>query len=138
MTSFKSCSILGHLLRTPYTLGLDLGLKWVGYVMASASPLKSLIIKKKGAVKRRDLISFLGQIKPKTIVVIGISSDIDGKYNYNNKLTDEEATLIKDLVVFYQDEFNSSQEAEQLVGNSKLAIQAMSAQIILERFLNEN
>ena len=119
-------------------LGLDLGLKWVGYVMASASPIKSLIIEKKGAVKRRDLISFLGQIKPKTIVVIGISSDIDGKYNYNNKLTDEEATLIKDLVVFYQDEFNSSQEAEQLVGNSKLAIQAMSAQIILERFLNEN
>jgi putative Holliday junction resolvase len=120
-------------------LGIDFGSKRVGVAVSddSATIAQPLVVLKNSKTLLSEIEQIISEQNVEA-VVIGESKDFKGK---NNLIMEEindfvgQLSLVNSIPIYFEPEFLSSHQAQQLQGKNDM-LDASSAAIILQSYLN--
>lgn len=120
-------------------LGIDFGSKRVGIAVSddSATIAQPLVVLKNSKNLLAEIEKIIAEQKVEA-VVIGESKDFKGKDNIIMEEINDfvgQLSLVSSLPVYFEPEFLSSHQAQQLQGKNDM-LDASSAAIILQSYLN--
>lgn len=120
-------------------LGIDFGSKRVGVAVSddSATIAQPLVVLKNSKTLLAEIEKIIDEQKVEA-VVIGESKDFKGKDNAIMEQINDfvgQLSLVSSLPVYFEPEFLSSHQAQQLQGKNDM-LDASSAAIILQSYLN--